>query len=89
MRTKRTESLEIWEVIKVEWQIITADADKCEFKTLRVPTQANAIKMYREGVNPIEVLLWSRDKCLREVQERVGVLTRQKIRLAEDPKVFY
>lgn len=83
MRTKRTESLEIWEVIKVEWQIITADADKC------VPTQANAIKMYREGVNPIEVLLWSRDKCLREVQERVGVLTRQKIRLAEDPKVFY
>ena len=83
--TERDESIQIWHVIKVRF--VLADPSDNPIKThpdlsldilpvnnIKILCQVNASMMYKAGVNPIEVLLWSRKRKLGEVLQAMKMI---------------
>ena len=63
-----TEDVKIWQEIKVIIQYI---GTAIVIKIYLILLQAAVSTIYRAGINPIEVLLWSRGRRLKEVQDKL------------------
>ena len=78
--SENEEKMKIWKEIKVNFIFVIFVLSDYAYKHIVYNTyiyQTSACEMYWRGINPIDILLWSRTKNLDQVKKKISQIKEQ------------